>query len=72
MSKNQWLKWINGLLLILVIWVAGTGIFNKIIPDELYEKIHPTGGILLLLSVIVHLGLNWNWVKATYLKKHTK
>lgn len=37
------------------------------LPEEWFEWIHPTGGLLLVLLAGVHLALNWNWVKSVYL-----
>lgn len=62
------LKWINIILLVLILWMAGTGLGHDFIEHELFETIHPAGGILLIVFVLTHLVLNWGWIKASYFK----
>ena len=41
------------------------------VADAVYalRNVHVTGAILLLLCVAGHVALNWNWIKANFLKK---
>ena len=69
MKKNTLLKIINPILAIVFIYQISTGLMHEIIPKNRFETIHGTGGIVLLICVIIHLILNWNWVKVNFLKK---
>lgn len=68
MRKNDWLKGVNVLLLILLMNQAATGLLHARIPHELFEWLHQRAAYVLLLTSFVHLALNWNWVKAAYFK----
>jgi|YNPBryantNP2012_1023418.scaffolds.fasta_scaffold09207_4 hypothetical protein len=67
MKKALWLKRTNPLLLVVLVIQAATGLGHETLPEEWFEWIHPTGGLLLVLLAGVHLALNWNWVKSVYL-----
>jgi len=69
LNKVKALKVVNIILFIAILWVATTGIGHDFIDHELFEKIHPAGGGLLILMVIIHVILNWGWIKASYFKK---
>ena len=69
MSKNKALKVVNLVLLVLIInQMVGAFLYGGI-SHELFEWGHERAGMLLAVVVAVHLGLNWNWVKANYFKK---
>lgn len=72
MTKNNLLKILNPLLGLLMV----NQILSGLLADELFklspnafEILHEDGGILLTVLVVVHLVLNWNWIKASYFKK---
>ena len=67
MKKVVWLKRINVLLFLVFLMQASTGLGHGFIGEALFEDLHPTGGILLILLVALHLMLNWGWVKTSYL-----
>ena len=70
MKKTDLLKVINILLAIDFVIIAGTAILHGIIINTgYYRQLHAYPGFLFIALVTVHLFLNWNWVKATYLKK---
>jgi hypothetical protein len=46
-----------------------SGFFSGALPHEAFEILHEGGGIALAILVLLHLILNWNWVKATYFKR---
>ena len=74
MTKNLALKIINPLLGILVINQALTGFFaDKLFgrSPEAFEILHEGGGVCLVALTVLHLVLNWNWIKAAYLRKPT-
>ena len=63
---------INPLLAIVFIVQVLTGIFHEPIGYETFAFIHPRAGVFLLLLAVLHLYLNWNWIKSSYLKKKTE
>ncbi len=67
--KNSMLKIINPILAVLLVNQALTGLLHDMMPDEAFEFVHEGGGIVLVIASILHVILNWNWIKSTYLRK---
>lgn len=67
--KKFVLKILNPVIALLLLNQSFTALISGALSHELFEKLHQTGGALLLLGAVIHLLLNWNWVKATYFKK---
>ena len=66
MNKSFFLKIVNPLLFLMFLSQALTGILNEIvrgISQPAFELIHGTGGYILVTLIVIHLYLNWNWVK---------
>ena len=72
-NKNKLLKIINSLLLISFIIQTLTIIvlfFNLKVPRlDLISEVHEKNGLLLIALAIIHVILNWNWIKANFFKK---
>jgi len=71
MSKQTALKIVNPLLVVLLLNQATTGLLHEKLPRETFELLH-SGGWLLVLVSILHLALNWNWVKAAFLRRGSR
>ena len=69
MKRMKVLKVLNPVIAILILNQAITGIFHKAIHYETYEWLHGGGGIVTLIAIILHVILNWNWVRSSFLKK---
>ena len=72
MMKNTALKIINPLLGLFFLNQALTGIFADEIfsrNPRAFEILHEGGGYVLIGLVVLHLVLNWNWIKASYFRK---
>jgi hypothetical protein len=67
MKKITGLKITNVLLLLLFLCQAATGLTHSVIGHELFEMLHPTVGLLLIIIGIIHLIFNWGWVKSNLL-----
>jgi drug/metabolite transporter (DMT)-like permease len=67
-NRTNMLKYINPVIAILIVSQLLSALFSEILPDEIFEAWHKGGGILLLIGVLLHLFLNWGWVKSTYFK----
>lgn len=68
MNKNLLLKIVNSVLFLLFISQACSGFFHHSLSHELFEIIHEGGGIFLVLLSLIHLYLNWGWVRVNFLK----
>ncbi len=69
MNRTKMLKYINPIIAVLAASQLLSGIFNSMLHPETFETLHKGGGVLLFIGVIVHVVLNWGWVKSTYLRK---
>jgi hypothetical protein len=69
MIKQTLLKFLNPLLPILLICQLITGFFNEQIGYETFEALHPNVGIALAVVALIHVVLNWSWIKSTYFKR---
>ena len=72
MKRNLILKILNPILAILFLNQILTGIFHDAIPKEAYEFLHEGGGISFAVAAVLHVILNWNWVKANFLRRIPK
>jgi len=64
MKVNAVLKILNPILAVLLVNQAVTGIFSDAMPRRVFEAVHQAGGLALVLAAVLHVGLNWPWVKA--------
>ena len=71
MKKAQLLKIVNPLLGVSLLWVVGTVLLHKSIPHEVYAKIHPIGGYVFTGLAVIHIILNWVWIKNYFTKRKT-
>ena len=69
MKTNIFLKILNPILAVVLLIQIITGLLHGIFTRDMFETIHGSGAGILLACVILHLFLNWGWVKANFLKK---
>jgi len=69
MNRINMLKYINPIIAILIVSQLMSALLSDILPQEIFEAWHKGGGLLLFIGILVHLVLNWGWVKSTYLKR---
>ncbi len=67
MNKARWLKRVNVVLFIFLLYQAVTGLLLGVMDGEVFEVIHPIGGVILLILGLIHLSLNWGWVRTSFL-----
>jgi hypothetical protein len=72
MKRNTALKILNPVLLVLFINQALSGLFHSKYSYEAFELLHETAGKIFIGLLVLHIILNFNWIKANYLKKKTK
>ena len=68
MAKSKMLKILNPILALLVITQGLSAVLGDQLPREAFEVIHEGGGAALLVGIILHVVLNWNWVHSNFLK----
>jgi hypothetical protein len=79
MTKNTARRILNPILLVLAINQFVTAAIadhqNKaapIISDEVFEFVHEWAGYLWLGLILLHIILNFDWVKANYFKRPSR
>ena len=66
MSKPTALKIVNAILAVLIVTQMGSGFLGREIGREAFDIIHRGGAVVLLIVAVLHIILNWNWVKAAF------
>lgn len=74
MKKQNLLKFLNIVLLITFFTVVISMVLYRWGPEsirwsELMYEIHETSGMIFFFIVILHLVLNWTWIRNTYFKR---
>jgi hypothetical protein len=69
MNRAVWLRRVNVGLFFLLVLQAVTALLSGVIDPEVFEVIHPVGGALLVLFALIHISLNWAWVRSAVLKR---
>ena len=77
MNKQKVLKVLNIFLILTFIITSLSLIFYKFIPSEIQGseflyKTHELAGIIFIIIGILHLILNFSWVKMMYLRRKKK
>lgn len=72
MNKQKILKILNILLLLSFIIQTLNAILIDYIGREIFHKIHPINGFIMIFLAIIHIILNWGWIKNSYLKMKKK
>ena len=72
MNKRNLLKIVNILLAVLILNQASTGLLHGILPRDAFEFLHEGGGVTIFIAALVHVYLNWAWVKANLLPGRKK
>ena len=73
MNKMKLLRIVNLLMalqfVIQVFSVIALNFLSAVIPAEKADKMHAAGGFVLIGLIIIHIFLNWNWIRTNYFKK---
>jgi hypothetical protein len=77
LKKQNLLKWINGLLIIAFLCAAAGVLLYRYGPlawqgHEILYQIHTISGLLFIFLGLIHLSLNWSWIRTVYLKKRKR
>jgi len=66
MKKMVVLKFLNPLLGLLALNQILTGLFADDLPSGVFAVLHEGGGFAFALAALLHVILNWSWVRATF------
>jgi len=71
MPRQNWLKYLNPLMGIAFLGVVGALFLLKtgLVRSAEIVEVHEVCGIILSLGVIIHLVLNWKWVRQVYFRQ---
>lgn len=69
MKLNTAQKIWNLILLTLFISQAASGLFSTKISFDTFKLVHKDGGLILIVAVMIHLILNFRWIKASYFRQ---
>jgi hypothetical protein len=64
MSRIQALKILNPILFLLIIFQIISGLNPLIIPYQVHQWV----GIVIAVSILLHLTLNWIWIRTNILR----
>ena len=67
--RNTMLKILNPILGVLLVSQVLTGALREAMSHEVFEILHQAAGFVFAGTVLLHVGLNWNWVKANFFKR---
>jgi hypothetical protein len=74
MTKNTWLKIANPLLFLsaLIQILTGFVLALKMLPSQIgfFYELHEHNGMVFVVLLVIHIILNWGWVRANFLKRH--
>jgi hypothetical protein len=66
MKRNTALKILNPVLALFFVSQAVTALFHDYISRDAFRIFHMNSGRIFIALVILHLILNFNWVKANF------
>ena len=69
MNRQGILKWLNPVLALLFLNQVMTGLLRASLSHGAFEILHEKAALVLSLTVVGHLLLNGNWIKAQYFRK---
>jgi inner membrane protein involved in colicin E2 resistance len=70
MKRTSLLKIVNPILGVLLVNQIVTGLLHEFLSHEAYEILHGGSGLLFAVAAALHVIMNWNWVKANFLKQN--
>lgn len=68
MKKQTALKVVNLLLGLFIVNQFLTGTFHLYLSNRAFTILHERSGLVLFVLSIVHVVLNWGWVKAQFFR----
>jgi protein-S-isoprenylcysteine O-methyltransferase Ste14 len=72
MKRHSALRILNPILALLLLNQIIVGLFHLSLPHNAFEILHQGGGIILAAAALLHVILNWNWVKVNFIIRNKK
>ncbi len=69
MKPGTALKVLNPILGALALSQLLTGVLRDFLPRHTFGLVHKAGGLAFAAAALLHVALNWNWVKAAYFRR---
>jgi hypothetical protein len=69
MTRTTALKILNPILAVLALNQVATGLGREALSIDAFEVLHQGGGIVFAVAALLHVILNWYWVRANFLRK---
>jgi uncharacterized membrane protein len=69
MSKQKVLLVLNPVMALVLLALAITAMLHVQIPYNIYRILHPGLGYTFLTGVVLHVILNWSWIRTMLLKR---
>ena len=63
MNKLKALKPVNCIMILDFICLIVTALSDDVIPHDVYRVLHPVFGYVFLACVVIHVFLNWGWIR---------
>lgn len=70
MKRPAVLKVVNLLLAVLALSQVLTGVLHDFIPKDVFLAVHKAGGLSFAAAAVLHIVLNWTWVRANYFERN--
>lgn len=72
MNKTKWLKVVNPFLVLAFLAQLTTAVIMVLgIRSKINFLIHKNNGLVFLGLIIIHLCLNWSWIKTNFFEGRT-
>lgn len=69
MKRMAVLKIVNPIFGLLLMVQVLTGLCGGLLPHDWFVLLHEAGGLACAVAAMIHVILNWNWIKSTYTRK---
>lgn len=70
MTKQQALRVLNPVLGVLLVGQIAAPLVGQVVEMPPYQyQVHMWNGVLIGVLMVLHLILNWPWIRANYFKK---
>lgn len=68
MKKQSVLRVVNPLLALAFLAVAGAAVGRRagLVDGDLFRLVHPNAGFAFITLAVLHLILNWGWVRTAF------
>lgn len=69
MKRSTALKIISPVIAVMLVIQVFSGLFSDSLSSSAFEIFHEINGLTLAGLIVLHVVLNWNWIKSSFFKK---